>query len=137
MTRRTATRVSTLLTTLLVVGTTTVVAPDPAHAAAATVCRVRDGRLTEISGMAATDSGFVMVNDGADEASRRRIFFLDPRCAVVRTVAYPSRPRDTEDLAVGADGTVWVADIGDNDRTRSTVALWKLAPGPAGRCCTA
>ncbi|MEV0941161.1 hypothetical protein AB0I90_12400 [Micromonospora wenchangensis] len=130
MTRRTATRVSTLLTTLLVVGTATVAVPDPARAAApATVCRVRDGRLTEISGMVATDSGFVMVNDGADEASRRRIFFLDARCAVVRTVAYPSRPRDTEDLAVGADGTVWVADIGDNDRTRSTVALWKLAPG--------
>ncbi|MFE7870147.1 hypothetical protein ACFUYE_07350 [Micromonospora humida] len=130
MTRRPAIRVSTLLTTLLVVGAATVAVPAPARAAApATVCRVRDGRLTEISGMAATDSGFVMVNDGADEASRRRIFFLDTRCAVVRTVAYPSRPRDTEDLALGADGTVWVADIGDNDRTRSTVALWKLAPG--------
>ncbi|MEU7979848.1 hypothetical protein AB0B63_15065 [Micromonospora sp. NPDC049081] len=130
MTRRPATRLSSLLTTLLVVGTATVAVPDPARAAApATVCRVRDGRLTEISGMVATDSGFVMVNDGADEASRRRIFFLDTRCAVVRTVAYPSRPRDTEDLAVGADGTVWVADTGDNDRTRSTVALWKLAPG--------
>ncbi|MFY1682713.1 hypothetical protein ACN265_14370 [Micromonospora sp. WMMD730] len=130
MTRRPGIRVSTLLTTLLVVGAATVAVPDPARAAApATVCRVRDGRLTEISGMAATDSGFVMVNDGADEASRRRIFFLDTRCAVVRTVAYPSRPRDTEDLVLGADGTVWVADIGDNDRTRSTVALWKLAPG--------
>ncbi|SCG41857.1 hypothetical protein [Micromonospora rifamycinica] len=104
--------------------------PGTARAAAADVaCRVRDERLTEISGMVATDSGFVMVNDGADEASRRRIFFLDTRCAVVRSVPYPSRPRDTEDLAVGADGTVWVADIGDNDRVRSTVALWRLAPG--------
>ncbi|MFJ8689335.1 NHL repeat-containing protein [Micromonospora wenchangensis] len=130
MARRTATRGSALLTTLLVVGTATVAVPDPARAATpATVCRIRDGRLTEISGMVATDSGFVMVNDSADEASRRRIFFLDTRCAVVRTVAYPSRPRDTEDLAVGPDGTVWVADIGDNDRTRSTVALWTLSPG--------
>ncbi|MEV6800105.1 hypothetical protein AB0M91_17400 [Micromonospora rifamycinica] len=104
--------------------------PGTARAAAPdVVCRVRDERLTEISGMVATDSGFVVVNDGADEASRRRIFFLDTRCAVVRSVTYPSRPRDTEDLAVGADGTVWVADIGDNDRVRSTVALWRLAPG--------
>ncbi|MCW3819314.1 esterase-like activity of phytase family protein [Micromonospora sp. DR5-3] len=85
--------------------------------------------MTEISGMVATGTGFVVVNDSADEEPRRRIFFLDADCDVVRTVRYPSRPRDTEDLAVDADGTLWVADIGDNDRTRQTVALWKLPPG--------
>lgn len=92
------------------------------------MCQVRDSRLNEISGMAATDTGFVVVNDSADEEPRRRIFFLDADCTVVRTVRYPSRPRDTEDLAIDADGTVWVADIGDNDRSRQTVALWKLPP---------
>ncbi|WP_432907324.1 hypothetical protein ACQP1S_15525 [Micromonospora matsumotoense] len=135
MTRRAGTRAragwSALLAVLTVVpGVASVAFPGTARAAApTTVCQIRDERLTEISGMVATDSGFVLVNDGSDEASRRRIFFLDARCAVVRTAAFPSRPRDTEDLAVGADGTIWVADIGDNDRTRSTVALWKLAPG--------
>ncbi|MEU7998821.1 hypothetical protein AB0B83_26305 [Micromonospora sp. NPDC049060] len=106
--------------------------PTPAAAPGTPVCEVRGGRLSEISGMAATDGGFVMINDGADDEARRRIFFLDDRCSVVRTVSYPSRPRDTEDLAVGADGTVWVADIGDNDRSRQTIAVWKLPPG-AGR----
>lgn len=101
--------------------------PSPAHGSP--VCRVRDDRLTEISGMAATENGFVVVNDSADEESRRRIFFLDSHCRVVRAVRYPSRPRDTEDLAVAPDGTVWVADIGDNDRSRETVAVWKLARG--------
>jgi hypothetical protein len=95
------------------------------------VCRIDDARLDEISGMVATDTGFVVVNDGADDEARRRVFYLDADCAVVRTVRYPSRPRDTEDLAVGADGTLWVADIGDNDRSRRTVALWRLAPGAA------
>ncbi|MFG3691183.1 hypothetical protein [Micromonospora sp. NPDC047740] len=90
---------------------------------------MRDSRLTEISGMVVTETGFVVVNDSADEEPRRRIFFLDAGCKVVRTVRYPSRPRDTEDLAMGADGTLWVADIGDNDRSRETVALWKLPPG--------
>ncbi|MGC4790975.1 hypothetical protein ACLQ22_24475 [Micromonospora sp. DT178] len=103
--------------------------PTPAAAPGTPVCEVRGGRLSEISGMVATDDGFVMVNDGADDEARRRIFFLDDRCSVVRTVSYPSRPRDTEDLAVGADGTVWVADIGDNDRSRQTIAVWKLPPG--------
>ncbi|MEU8050785.1 hypothetical protein [Micromonospora haikouensis] len=103
----------------------------PAPPAGRPVCDIRDDRLTEISGLVATDDGFVVVNDGADEESRRRIFFLDDRCRVVRTVRYPSRPRDTEDLAVGADGTIWVADTGDNDRARRTVALWRLSPGAA------
>ncbi|MEU1244624.1 esterase-like activity of phytase family protein [Micromonospora parva] len=101
-----------------------------AGAAAGTpVCEVRDNRLREISGMVATDDGYVVINDGADDEARRRIFFLDQRCAVRRTVSFPSRPRDTEDLAIGRDGTVWVADIGDNDRSRPTVGVWRLAPG--------
>jgi len=104
----------------------------PAPAAAAErrrVCQVRDGRLTELSGLAATGSGYVVVNDGSDLASHRKIFYLDASCAVVRTVSYPSRPRDTEDLGIARDGTLWVADIGDNDAERGTVALWRLAPG--------
>ncbi|MET8283086.1 hypothetical protein [Micromonospora sp. NPDC005174] len=105
------------------------VAGASAARAGAAVCEIRDDRLNEISGMVATDDGYVVVNDGADDAARRRIFFLDERCAVARTVSYPSRPRDTEDLAVGRDGTIWVADIGDNDRNRETIALWRLAPG--------
>jgi hypothetical protein len=104
----------------------------PASAGAAErrrVCQVRDDRLTELSGLAATGSGYVVVNDGSDLAGHRKIFYLDARCAVVRTLSYPSRPRDTEDLGIARDGTLWVADIGDNDAERSTVALWRLAPG--------
>ncbi|SBT46371.1 esterase-like activity of phytase family protein [Micromonospora narathiwatensis] len=105
------------------------VAPSPSPAGGTPLCQVRDSRLTEISGMAATRSGYVVVNDSADEESRRRIFFLDTDCRVVRTLRYPSRPRDTEDLALGRDGTIWIADIGDNRRSRETVAVWRLAPG--------
>jgi hypothetical protein len=128
MTSRVATA---LLATLLGFGASASVA-GPAVAAPAhgeRVCQVSDDRLTEISGLAATPTGYVVVNDGSDDASHRKIFFLDRRCSVVRTVSYPSRPRDTEDLARAADGTLWIADIGDNDGTRSTIALWQLAPG--------
>jgi hypothetical protein len=107
-------------------------APTPAVAAAVQgteVCVIADERLIEISGMVATDDGYVVVNDGADLENRRRVFFLDRSCRVTRTVSYPSRPRDTEDVAVARDGTIWIADIGDNDRERSNIALWKLARG--------
>ena len=103
--------------------------PSPTPGRATPVCDVRGGPLAEISGMVATDDGFVVVNDGVDDEDGRRIFFLDSECSVVRSVPYPSQPRDTEDLAVDADGTVWVADTGDNGRSRKTIAVWKLPPG--------
>ncbi|MFC0003790.1 NHL repeat-containing protein [Micromonospora siamensis] len=110
------------------------VAPDVAAAAPAAgpgapVCEVRDRRLNELSGLGVVGDGFVAVNDGSDEESHRRIFFLDADCSVTRAVRYPSPPRDTEDLTVAPDGTVWVADIGDNDRDRQTVGVWQLRPG--------
>ena len=93
------------------------------------VCTVTDPRLNELSGMVRQPKGFAVIDDGSDLASHWQIFYLDDRCRVTRTVQYPSRPRDTEDLALGRDGTLWVADIGDNNETRSTVALWRLASG--------
>ncbi|MBO0870776.1 MAG: hypothetical protein J2P15_19650 [Micromonosporaceae bacterium] len=100
-----------------------------------TVCTVTDGRLTELSGMVRTPDGFVVIDDGSSDASHWRIFFLNNRCAVTRAVRYPSTPRDTEDLARAPDGTIWVADIGDNNQNRQTVALWRLAPcSPAPQC---
>ncbi|WP_433268718.1 hypothetical protein ACQPWR_09975 [Micromonospora vinacea] len=127
-------RAGAVLTALLagVLPPAVVLTPGAATAGAAAgtpVCQVRDDRLREISGMVATDDGYVVINDGADDEAHRRIFFLNQRCAVTRTVSFPSRPRDTEDLAIGRDGTVWVADIGDNDRSRPTVGVWRLAPG--------
>ncbi|WP_250034571.1 hypothetical protein [Paractinoplanes maris] len=119
-------------TALVLLAVIALVLAPPAVASAAAparVCTIRDERLDELSGLVAAGAGYVVVNDGSDFADRRRIFFLDGSCKVTRTVRYPSRPRDTEDLGRAADGTLWVADIGDNGGSRTTVALWKLAPG--------
>jgi hypothetical protein len=48
---------------------------------------------------------------------------LDRDCAVVDTRTADVDPYDVEDLAVGPDGALWVADTGDNDRDRETVAV--------------
>jgi hypothetical protein len=98
------------------------------------VCTITDERLTEISGMVATSGGYVVVNDSSEVESRRKIFFLDGKCKVKDgdAVSYPSRPRDPEDIAQATDGTIWVADIGDNPdaaERRSTIALWRLPKG--------
>ncbi|GIE83181.1 hypothetical protein Aph02nite_91310 [Actinoplanes philippinensis] len=105
------------------------VAGAPVAGAPETTCRVKDDRLVEISGLVADSDGYVVVNDGADEESGRKIFYLTKKCKVTRTVSYPSRPQDTEDMARGADGTLWIGDIGDNDRERAGIGVWRLAPG--------
>src|SRR6187399_3096090 len=117
-----------LTATLLGIGLT-LVTPGVALAGPQRVCRVGDRRMTELSGLVATSSGYVTVNDGSDDPAARKIFYLDHRCQVTRTVGYPSRPRDTEDLGLAPDGTLWVADIGDNDAVRETIGLWRLPPG--------
>ncbi|WP_433604292.1 hypothetical protein ACQP2P_24250 [Dactylosporangium sp. CA-139114] len=100
------------------------------------VCTMSDPQLTEISGIVATADGYAVINDSNVERSREKIFFLNEQCAVTRSVGYPSSAFDPEDLAVAKDGTLWVADIGDNTtltggsgNRRSSIALWSLAPG--------
>ncbi|HEX5595248.1 MAG TPA: hypothetical protein VFX61_04365 [Micromonosporaceae bacterium] len=92
------------------------------------VCTIKDERLTELSGLVATKTGYVVINDGSDEESRRKVFFLNSKCAVTKPVSFSSPPRDTEDIALSPDGTkLYIADIGDNvtsPKRRETVALW-------------
>jgi hypothetical protein len=93
--------------------------------AARTLCTIRDARIPESSGLATAGDSLYTVNDGG---SRLRVFVLDRSCRVRRTVEAPLDPYDVEDLARTADGTLWLADTGDNALTRSTVALERLRP---------
>jgi len=105
-------------------------APQPGQP----VCTLNDNRLIALSGLGVTENGYVVINDGTGSSTRDRVFFLDSSCKVAKAVSYPGGgARDPEDLAVGQDGTVWVADIGDNGRNRQHVGLWKVPPGGNGQ----
>ncbi|MEU8231723.1 hypothetical protein AB0C12_19230 [Actinoplanes sp. NPDC048967] len=102
-------------------------------AAGKKICKITDPALSELSGIVATKNGFVVVNDGVDEAAKRKVFFLDDDCKITDRVDFPSRPLDTEDLTLSPDGdTLWIADIGDNSardgkgETRRTIGLWSM-----------
>ncbi len=93
------------------------------------VCTVDDPRAVELSGLVATADGYVSEIDSQFNPDQIRIVYLDQSCRVTRTVGYPTPARDPEDLAVAPDGTLWVADTGDNLTAathRQTVALWKV-----------
>ncbi|MFI6228238.1 hypothetical protein ACIBCR_13090 [Micromonospora echinospora] len=106
-------------------------APDASNAAPAAGkkrCSVTDERLRELSGLVATKSGYIVVNDSTDVDSHKRIFFLNAKCEVTKNVRYSGQgPLDPEDLALSPDGeTLWIADIGDNAKQRERVALWTM-----------
>ena len=95
------------------------------------VCTVDDPRAIDLSGLVATDRGYVAIVDSQYDTSQVVIVYLDHACRVVRTLGYPTPPRDPEDLAVAPDGALWVADIGDNitaSQRRQTIALWRIPP---------
>ena len=111
-------------------------APAPAVTAApglapTDVCVVEDPRATELSGLVVLGDGYVAINDSQTNADNIRIIYLDGTCQVTSTLRYPTPARDPEDLAVAPDGTLWVADIGDNVTSaarRQSIALWQV-PG--------
>jgi hypothetical protein len=104
-------------------------APHPALAdSARTLCTIRDQRIDESSGLAASADRLWTIDDGG---TRLRVFELDRSCRVLRTIQAGIDPYDVEDLARAADGTLWLADTGDNELNRSTVALERLRPDGA------
>ncbi|WP_246080555.1 hypothetical protein [Modestobacter altitudinis] len=108
------------------------VAPAAAEAADAapygqpsTLCEITDPRLPELSGLAGAGETMLAMNDGGDRAE---VYVLDGSCAVGDLRSADVDPYDPEDLALGSDGTIWLADTGDNNQTRDTVALIGLRP---------
>ncbi len=88
-------------------------------------CQVTDPRLAELSGLVDVGDRMLAIADGGEQVA---VAVLDAACAVVDETVAPLDPYDPEDLGVGPDGTVWLADTGDNNATRETVALIALRP---------
>jgi hypothetical protein len=109
----------------VVLGSAVPALAEDSAAAPAALCQITDPRLAELSGMVAVDGGVLAMNDGGEALA---VHLLDADCQVVDTHGAAIDPYDPEDMAVAADGTVWLADTGDNNSTRTTVALLALRP---------
>ncbi|WP_207921569.1 hypothetical protein, partial [Micromonospora sp. KC721] len=109
-------------------------APAASASAPKKRCTIEDPRLDELSGLVATKTGYIVINDGSLEENRKRVFYLDSKCKIAKEpVRYSGGgPFDTEDLAVSPDGrTLWIGDIGDNPgkQRRSRIAVWTMPIG--------
>lgn len=94
-------------------------------------CAVEDEKLGELSGLIATKTGYIVINDGTDDDSLKKVFYLNAQCRITKSVPYSGQgPKDTEDLALSPDGaTLWIGDVGDNVTSttrRERVAVWTM-----------
>ncbi|MDT8914266.1 hypothetical protein NYF13_25620 [Amycolatopsis sp. PS_44_ISF1] len=101
----------------------------PAPTVASGLCQVTDPRVTELSGLVSDGARWYAVNDGGTEVE---VFVLDRSCTVQDVLTANTDPYDVEDLARAPDGTLWLADTGDNGKKRATVALLELKPSGGG-----
>lgn len=111
----------------LVLGSGVPAAAEETVAAGAptTRCQITDPRLAELSGLSVSGEQMLAINDGGEQVE---VFVLDAACAVTEVHTAPIDPYDPEDMAIGPDGTVWLADVGDNNANRTTVALLAVRP---------
>ncbi|HIW62479.1 MAG TPA: hypothetical protein H9881_08490 [Candidatus Stackebrandtia excrementipullorum] len=91
------------------------------------LCEIVDERLSELSGLVALpEGGYLGINDGSINQTAVDVFQLDESCGITGSYHSPIEPWDPEDLAMDDAGLLWVADIGDNQAERSTVAIHRI-----------
>ncbi len=106
-------------------GSTGPAIPVPTAVAPTTVCSLPSS-VTNISGMVATSSGYVVVNELTDANATRVITYLTSGCSKDHVKSYSRTARDPEDIVADKSGNLWIADIGDPNLNRPTLALWKV-----------
>lgn len=98
--------------------------PGAAQPAVQDLCTPLTPELVELSGLATDGRQWFAVSDGGTSL---RVTVLDPAdCSVLDKITAEVDPYDVEDLALAGDGALWLADTGDNDLDRRTVALHRL-----------
>ncbi|GAB3409472.1 hypothetical protein [Flindersiella endophytica] len=94
--------------------------PDPAFT-------IGDPDILESSGLAASSvhpGTYYTVNDSGSDA---RVYAVDSKGETSATLTMRNvEPYDWEAIASGPEGRIWVGDIGDNDRVRERVTLYRF-----------
>lgn len=91
------------------------------------VFRFADPEILESSGLVVEGGLVVTVNDSGDDA---RLFTVSLETGeTVGVTRWDGEPDDVEALAPAGDGEVWVGDIGDNARERSTISVIRVPYG--------
>jgi hypothetical protein len=119
------------LALLTVAGPLLAAASAPAYGPPRLVCRFQDRRIAEASGLAAASRSNDVLFTHNDSGDTARFFAVDRQGRTLGVYTLPgARATDWEDLARGPDESgascLFLADIGDNERSRQTVKLYRV-----------
>lgn len=90
-----------------------------------------DDEIFESSGLVDRGDVVYTINDSGDDAV---VYGVDPASGrTVSRTSYADSVEDVEAIAPGADGTLWVGDIGDNRKRRDGVAVYRVPTGDGDR----
>ncbi len=87
---------------------------------------IRDERIQESSGLAKSvkhPGTYWTVNDSGDTG---RVFALDANGKVEAVLRFGAKVTDVEALGVDRDGTLYIADIGDNEENRDQIEIYTI-----------
>jgi hypothetical protein len=93
-----------------------------------TRCTLADPRLGALSGFTTGRGRWYAVTAGGEQSV---VSVLRRNCTVERQIVGPTDPFDVQDLGRAQNGTLVLADGGDRNRVRDTVALIALTPDGA------
>lgn len=87
---------------------------------------ITDDRVDESSGLAKSqkyEGIWWTVNDSGDTA---RVFGIDTKGKVQAVLSFSAPVKDVEAIAVDRDGTIYIADIGDNKSNRDMIEVYTI-----------
>lgn len=102
---------------------TTAASPTPAPKKLFTI---KDDRIKESSGLAKSQKHqdlYWTANDSGDNA---RVFGIDTTGKVKVELGFKAQLKDVEAVGVDHDGTIYIADIGDNNLNRDTIEIYTI-----------
>lgn len=128
---------SAVLATPMLAPAAPALAADPQ---AEEISQIDDPRIEESSGLAVSavhDDVVYTINDRGSAPIVYAIAMSTGR-VVGTTAVGGGEISDTESIAIDGEGTMWLADLGDNDKERDDVALYAFdEPGPGDHSVTA
>jgi hypothetical protein len=95
------------------------------------ICSVSNSNLNHVTGMVATADALYAVEGGVT-MSRVEVWKIDPQTCDATLTSHSFTPRNPQDVGVGSDGKLWVADIGDSDFSRDWLTFERVDPAGSG-----
>jgi hypothetical protein len=101
-------------------------AADPTPVPKKKLFTTRDERLQESVGLAKSQKYEGIYWTMTDSGDTVRVFAVNTSGKVKAELTFKAEVRDVEAIAVDRDGTIYIADIGDNKATRDTIEIYTI-----------